>query len=110
MIRRALPEDADWIRDVAADVYAAFGDYRRIIPAWMAHPGVLTFVEEDRDLRRGFILLGFYEPVEPGPPKTVADLLAIAVAASARPCSSTPSSSPRSPARDQGSLRSPSCG
>jgi ribosomal protein S18 acetylase RimI-like enzyme len=82
MIRRSVAEDADWIRDVAAEVYADFGDYRRIIAAWMAHPGVLTFVEIDAatQLRQGFILIGFYEPPELRRGQFVADLLAIAVA------------------------------
>jgi ribosomal protein S18 acetylase RimI-like enzyme len=62
-------------------VYEPLGDYRTIIPSWMAHPGVLTFVDADdaTGARRGFILVGFYEPSD----KTsgfVADLIAIAVA------------------------------
>jgi ribosomal protein S18 acetylase RimI-like enzyme len=79
LIRRATAEDADWIREVAADVYASFGDYGTIIPSWLKHPGVLAFIEEERE-RRGFILVGFYEPK--GAPKGtyIADLLAIAVA------------------------------
>lgn len=80
MIRRAEPGDADWIRRTAAHVYAALGDYGTIIPAWMAHPGVLTFVEELDGARRGFILIGFYEPTEEKVGRLVADLLAIAVA------------------------------
>lgn len=81
MIRRAAPEDSDWIRDVAAEVYAHFGDYGRIIPSWMAHPGVLTFVETAPGSgdRQGFILLGFYEPPDVPAGEYVADLLAIAV-------------------------------
>lgn len=80
MIRRATAKDADWIREVAAQVYAAFGDYGRIIPSWLTHTGVLTFIEEDPILgRRGFILVGFYEPPEISPGHYVADLLAIAV-------------------------------
>src|SRR5262249_60325465 len=89
MIRRASPLDADWIRDTAAHVYAALGDYGRVIPGWVAHPGVVTYVETaDDGGRRGFILLGFYAPwtvseterssIHPG--ELVADLLAIAVA------------------------------
>jgi ribosomal protein S18 acetylase RimI-like enzyme len=89
MIRRATPLDADWIRDTAALVYAALGDYGRVIPGWVAHPGVVSYVESsDEDVRRGFILLGFYAPwtvseterssIHPG--ELVADLLAIAVA------------------------------
>lgn len=81
MIRRAAPEDSDWIRETAAEVYRHFGDYGRIIPSWMAHPGVLTFVEVDPESgeRRGFILLGFYEPSDVRAGQYVADLLAIAV-------------------------------
>jgi ribosomal protein S18 acetylase RimI-like enzyme len=96
MIRRGVPDDAAWIRETAAHVYAQLGDYRSIIPSWMSHPGVLTFLDVDEaDTRRGFILLGFYEP-ESGAPDTgaataelasadpssryVADLIAIAVA------------------------------
>ena len=89
MIRRASPLDADWIRDTAAHVYASLGDYGRVIPGWVAHPGVVTYVETaDDGGRRGFILLGFYAPwtvseterssIHPG--ELVADLLAIAVA------------------------------
>ena len=96
MIRRGNPDDATWIRETAAHVYAQLGDYRSIIPSWMSHPGVLTFLDvDDLDTKRGFILLGFYEP-EHGAPDTgaataelasadpssryVADLIAIAVA------------------------------
>jgi ribosomal protein S18 acetylase RimI-like enzyme len=81
MIRRGLADDAEWIRDTATLVYAPLGDYRSIIPSWMAHPGVLTFLDvDDADReRRGFILVGFYEP-QGGPNGYVADLIAIAVA------------------------------
>jgi len=74
-----------WIAGVAADVYGELGDYGSIIRSWLAHPGVLTYLDEARGERgvallRGFTLLGFYEPGigQPGP--SVADLLAIAVA------------------------------
>ncbi len=83
MIRRATPEDHVWVRDVAADVYAPFGEYGSIIPTWLSHPGVLTFVDETTgDERRGFFLLGFYEPEDSVPGGYVADLLAIAVVSS----------------------------
>lgn len=82
MIRRAVPDDHAWIRDTSSQVYADFGDYGTIIPAWMAHPGVLTFLECDDESgeRRGFILVGFYEPPDVKRGDYVADLLAIAVA------------------------------
>jgi ribosomal protein S18 acetylase RimI-like enzyme len=82
MIRRAVAEDEAWIKSTAAGVYAHFGDYGKIIPSWMSHPGVLTFVDCDDsgEPRRGFILLGFYEPADVARGHYVADLLAIAVA------------------------------
>jgi ribosomal protein S18 acetylase RimI-like enzyme len=86
MIRRAAPADHDFIIQTGALVYAPLGDYGRILPGWLAHPGVLGFVEADdcaTDRARGFILLGFYTgwgEGSPRPGELVADLLAIAVA------------------------------
>jgi len=88
MIRRAAPAEAQFITQVGAEVYAALGDYSRILPSWLAHPGVLAYVEADdtvQDVPRGFILLGFYNGAwidDRAPPKgeLVADLLAIGVA------------------------------
>jgi ribosomal protein S18 acetylase RimI-like enzyme len=76
--------DHDWIASVAADVYGALGDYGAIIRSWLDHSGVLTYLEEvdgssDTAVRRGFTLLGFYEPVGPPGRPSIADLLAIAV-------------------------------
>ena len=66
-------------------MYRELGDYGTIIRSWLGHPGVLTYVEEppasvEGDaVRRGFTLLGFYEPADIAPGRYVADLLAIAV-------------------------------
>ncbi|HKE20114.1 MAG TPA: GNAT family N-acetyltransferase [Kofleriaceae bacterium] len=85
MIRRATVADHTWIADVAADVYGDLGDYGSIIRSWLAHPGVLTYLDEVRehgrrgDIFRGFTLLGFYEPSAGQSGPYVADLLAIAV-------------------------------
>lgn len=70
---------------MAADVYGELGDYGSIIRSWLAHPGVLTYLDEVREARgthvsRGFTLLGFYEPGTGQPGPYIADLLAIAVA------------------------------
>lgn len=68
----------------AAEVYRELGDYSVIIPSWLAHPGVMVFVDEAPDGElRGFILIGFYtsgaeDDDDEGP--YVADLLAIGVA------------------------------
>jgi ribosomal protein S18 acetylase RimI-like enzyme len=86
MIRRAAPTDSEFITETGARVYAPLGDYARILPGWLSHPGVLAFVEADdgtTDRPRGFILLGFYTgwgEGSPRPGELVADLLAIAVA------------------------------
>lgn len=79
--------DHTWIAGVAADVYGDLGDYGSIIQSWLAHPGVLTYLDEAREpsarraeINRGFTLLGFYEPTPAQSGPFVADLLAIAVA------------------------------
>lgn len=82
MIRRAAPSDHAWITGLSAVVYGDLGDYREIIPAWLSHPGVLSYVDTDETSppnRRGFIILGFYELAEQTQTRHVADLLAIAV-------------------------------
>jgi ribosomal protein S18 acetylase RimI-like enzyme len=85
VIRRATRRDWSWIVSLASQVYGDLGDYGSIIPSWLDHPGVLTYLDEmevgaAKPVLRGFILLGFYQP--PGAPvgAYVADLLAIAVA------------------------------
>lgn len=83
MIRRFSARDRGWVTRIAGAVYRDLGDYARIIPTWLDHPGVLAFVEESagaRPERRAFLLLGFYEPPEGPTGSCVADLLAIAVA------------------------------
>jgi ribosomal protein S18 acetylase RimI-like enzyme len=61
VIRRGISADHEWIRAVASVVYADLGDYGRIMPSWLDHPGVLAYVDVG-DALRGFVLLGFYEP------------------------------------------------
>lgn len=88
MIRRGGPLDHPWVIEEGARAYADLGDYRRILPSWLAQPGVMVFVEEEPSrsmvVRRGFAMLGFY--LEPAPQlgdgasQSVADLLALAVA------------------------------
>lgn len=84
--------DHPWVIEEGARAYADLGDYRRILPSWLAQPGVMLFVEEEVSplravgalVRRGFAMLGFY--LEPAPElgegasQPVADLLALAVA------------------------------
>ena len=85
VIRRATRRDWDWIVSVATSVYDDLGDYETIIPSWLEHPGVLTYIDEIEAAHngagplRGFILLGFYQPPGESAGEYVADLLAIAV-------------------------------
>lgn len=82
MIRRGGEPDHPWIIEEGTYAYADLGDYRRILPSWLAQPGVMVFVDEDAArIRRGFAMVGFYlEPDESGELQPIADLLALAVA------------------------------
>jgi ribosomal protein S18 acetylase RimI-like enzyme len=92
LIRRAEPDDTEWIRETAARVYAPLGDYRPIMAGWLELPGVTAYLDCDERtrVRRGFVLVGFYEAggapadlEQPGHPlpgtPLVADLIAIGV-------------------------------
>jgi ribosomal protein S18 acetylase RimI-like enzyme len=83
-IRRGGNADAAFIRSVAADVFAQFGDYSRILPTWLLHDGVLTHVAEEDDRAVGYTMIGFYAAGPPRHQDYVADLLAIAVAPAAQ--------------------------
>ncbi len=76
-IRRGGADDVELVRTVAEQVFSYLGDYGRILPAWLVHDGVLTWIAELGDRPVGYTMLGFY-PVKRG--EYVADLLAIAVA------------------------------
>jgi ribosomal protein S18 acetylase RimI-like enzyme len=62
---------------VAAEVYQDLGEYGAVMPQWLVQPGVLGWIDEDNDERRGFAVLGFYQDRTTA--RTVADLLAIGV-------------------------------
>ncbi len=81
MIRRGGEPDYPWIVEAGTAAYADLGDYRRILPSWLAQPGVMVFIEEDAaQVSRGFAMLGFYlEPNPNGDNQPIADLLALAV-------------------------------
>ncbi|MGI5864145.1 MAG: GNAT family N-acetyltransferase [Myxococcales bacterium] len=76
-IRSATAQDEGFVRDLAGEVFAPFGNYRPLLPKWFRTPGVLTFVSELGDERTGYVMLAFFEE---GPSQMVADVLAIAVA------------------------------
>lgn len=75
MIRRASPLDHPWLVEVGAHVFGALGNYREILPAWLAQENVIAWVADVAGERRGFSVIGFFQE-EPG---NVADILALAV-------------------------------
>lgn len=83
-IRRGGAADGPFIREVAEQVFAHFGDYGRILPSWLLHDGVLTHVAEESSRGMevsalGYTMLGFYPLTPSDQGALVADLLAIAV-------------------------------
>jgi ribosomal protein S18 acetylase RimI-like enzyme len=81
VIRRAHSLDQLWLVDLGARAFAALGDYRDILPAWLAQENVMAWVAEVDGERRGFTVVGFFhgEGQEDGGSRNVADLLALAV-------------------------------
>jgi ribosomal protein S18 acetylase RimI-like enzyme len=75
-IRRGGGGDVEFIRTVAEQVFSHLGDYGRILPGWLLHDGVVTYIAEIDEQPIGYTMLGFY-PVARG--EFVADLLAIAI-------------------------------
>jgi len=74
-VRNATPEDEGFVRDLAGEVFAPFGDYRPLLPKWFRISGVLTFVAEHDGTRTGYVMLAFFRDGE----NLVGDVLAIAV-------------------------------
>jgi ribosomal protein S18 acetylase RimI-like enzyme len=74
-IRGARPEDEAFVREVAGEVFSAYGDYRPLLPRWFRVPGVMTYVSEDEKARTGYVMVAFFREKE----ALVGDVLAIAV-------------------------------
>lgn len=83
VLRRARPEDADFLAELAGEAFAAYGDYRPLVAAWAADPHVEVTLAEHHGARAGAAFLVFLRPGE-APDTKVADLLALAVAAPLR--------------------------
>ena len=80
MIRRATLLDQPWLVDLGARAFAALGNYREILPAWLAQENVMAWVAEEDGERRGFSVVGFFqEAAGEGAAGNVADILALAV-------------------------------
>jgi ribosomal protein S18 acetylase RimI-like enzyme len=83
-VRRGRPDDAPFARRVAA-VFDDLGDYRMVLPTWLASADVITSLAEDVDERGvgtplGLTMLGLYSDGS----NAFGDLLAIAVAPAAQ--------------------------
>ena len=76
-IRPGSIRDEQFVRTLSNRVFSIYGDYGTLLPEWMVHPAVMTFIGEQSGEPIGFTMLGLYVPDrERG---YVADLLAIAV-------------------------------
>jgi ribosomal protein S18 acetylase RimI-like enzyme len=77
-IRTGTSADRPFVRELSAEAFAPFGDYRELLPRWTAEPGVVTYVAEEHGEAVGFVMVGFYYGDEQ---RTwcYADVLAIAV-------------------------------
>jgi ribosomal protein S18 acetylase RimI-like enzyme len=76
VIRRATRSDFPWLVDLGMRAFADLGDYRDVLPAWLAQPNVVSWID-DPTPRRGFVMMAFYRDDTCG--DQVADLLAISV-------------------------------
>jgi ribosomal-protein-alanine N-acetyltransferase len=81
-LRSAGAGDLRFVSRLADEVFAAYGDYARLLTEWATTPGVETTIAEEDGVPVGLTLLAFFKGA---PPTTwIADLLAIAVAESSR--------------------------
>jgi ribosomal protein S18 acetylase RimI-like enzyme len=83
VLRPANPRDRPFIRSLATDAFATFGDYGPLLLDWFATPGVEATIAEDDGRPVGLTLLAFLaDPEAAG--FWVEDVLAIAVAEGSR--------------------------
>ena len=81
-LRPGLASDLGFLSQLAREAFEHYGDYDRLLPEWARTPGIELTVAEEDGQRVGLTLLGFFE--QRPRPAAVADLLAIAVAATHR--------------------------
>jgi ribosomal protein S18 acetylase RimI-like enzyme len=79
-VRQGRPSDRAFIVSLAEEAFGVYGDYGRFLAQWIEWPGVRTRVAEARGVAVGLAVVA----VVAGPEGARADLLAIAVVASAR--------------------------
>lgn len=82
-LRPSSSADRAFVGELSAQAFAALGDYRELLPSWLAEPGVLGLVAEDEHGPCGFVLVGFYYG-DSRRSFAYADLLALAVSPAAR--------------------------
>lgn len=83
VLRPAHRRDRPFIRALAADAFAVYGDYGPLLLAWLDTPGVEATIAVDEGVPVGLTLVAFVSDPE-APASWVADVLAIAVAPSSR--------------------------
>jgi len=54
LVRPATPADRGFVRTLAAEVFAPYGDYGRLVPEWMAGAGVRTLIATEAMEPAGF--------------------------------------------------------
>jgi ribosomal protein S18 acetylase RimI-like enzyme len=82
ILRPATAADTDFVRELSAEAFAPFGDYRELLPRWTAAPGVTCLVAAAPE-PCGFVMLGYYYG-DAARTWVYADVLAIAVRADRR--------------------------
>jgi ribosomal protein S18 acetylase RimI-like enzyme len=83
VLRPGRRQDRPFIQSLAAQAFAAFGDYGPLLVEWFATPGVEATIAEENGVPVGLTLLAFLaDPEAPG--SWVQDVLAIAVAEDCR--------------------------
>lgn len=68
--------DENFVRDIAAEAFAPYGNYRNILPRWLRMPGVKTYLSENEQTLTGYIMVAYFRDFQ----NLVGDILAIAVA------------------------------
>lgn len=80
--RLATAADTEFVRELATEAFAPFGDYRDLLPRWTETPGVTCWLALDPD-PCGFVMVGFYFG-DTARTWVYGDVLAIAVRADRR--------------------------
>ncbi len=62
-LRPAEEEDRDFVKDLAAEAFAPFGPYRRIVSQWLSERFIHTYLLEDgKEGPLGYFMLGLMLP------------------------------------------------